>query len=572
MSRIQKSKAYLAAVFLAVFAFSTVVSILPAQKAYAQSWPGGNFIADEVYDNASGHQHYYWLYSCFRSTDIEDVNHSEMDNWDFFEGEHGEAVLGAMYPGDSSENISGYRSCEEGSLIEAAFEKLGFDNPKKVFCDLEGSRYEDDGDSYDACVQGPGDHNWDNDEGDRAKVADSFKEMALSKKPPFGGAEEYVRAYKTLLSAQGCEIEIADDATLYNSHNEVPGIDGSNIEYGVPVFVPNGAGTGYILRWVKGVSDKASGHELGYVATESYAGGNLGGYQRKSCGEVAGIARNNAEAYGRWLQEHADAPGDNDGTNGGGETEPSCESEGGPGAWFMCWVIEAIDRFISILDRQIQSLLYIDKDVYDNDTIDEAWGTMRNLALLILVPMMMFMVIGTALNFGPFDPYTVKKALPRMFVAVIFIVLSLPVTQFGIQLSNAVGQGLGNIIISASPQDVRYLSDVFSEADGNSQETLGWITIVAGIGGWAIGAAGALISFGLVAIVGLLIGFCTLVLRQVLLILLIVIAPLAILAWIFPGNDKLWGLWKGTFIAMLLMYPIIAMLLASGKFVAGILG
>jgi hypothetical protein len=60
--------------------------------------------------------------------------------------------------------------------------------------------------------------------------------------------------------------------------------------------------------------------------------------------------------------------------------------------------------------------------------------------------------------------------------------------------------------------------------------------------------------------------------RQVLLVALIVIAPIAILAWIFPGNDKLWGIWKTTFIAMLMMYPLISILIAAGKFVAGISG
>jgi hypothetical protein len=60
--------------------------------------------------------------------------------------------------------------------------------------------------------------------------------------------------------------------------------------------------------------------------------------------------------------------------------------------------------------------------------------------------------------------------------------------------------------------------------------------------------------------------------REVLIVTIIVVAPLAILAWVFPGNDKIWALWKTTFIAMLMMYPLISLLIASGKFVASIAG
>lgn len=262
---------------------------------------------------------------------------------------------------------------------------------------------------------------------------------------------------------------------------------------------------------------------------------------------------------------------DTGGAGTGGSAEPTCESEGGPTAWFMCQALEVVDNFLAFIDRQVGNLLFIDSEVYDNANIAAAWEVMRNLALLILVPMMMFMVIGTALGFGPFDAYTVKKALPRMFVAVIFIAISLPLTQFGIALSNAAGQGLGNLIVTASPSSVNTLSDIFSSTGGGTQAELGLTTIVAGLGGFAIAGMGALLSFGFVAIIGLLIGFIILVMRQVLLVSLIIIAPLAILVWIFPGNDKMWNIWKGTFVAMLLMYPIITVLLASGKLVAGIM-
>lgn len=278
------------------------------------------------------------------------------------------------------------------------------------------------------------------------------------------------------------------------------------------------------------------------------------------------------------IKENGDDPnsisGSGSGTNNGTNTDQTCESEGGALSWFLCAILSTVfDGAISVLDGWINDLLFVDGDRYKDPAMAEAWETMRNIALLILVPMMMFMVIGTALNFGPFDPYTVKKALPRMFIAAIFIVLSLPITQFGVAVSNSVGQGIGNIIINASPTDASSITDIIQNHPGTSGAT-GFAAIVGVVGATATGylTIGIISSFALVTVIALLVAFIILVMRQVLLITLMVVAPLAILVWIFPGNDKLWSIWKTTFIAMLLMYPIIAVLLASGKFVAGLFG
>lgn len=262
-----------------------------------------------------------------------------------------------------------------------------------------------------------------------------------------------------------------------------------------------------------------------------------------------------------------------DGDSLSGDTDPTCESEGGAMAWIFCGLGRVIDGGIGLLDGWVNDLLFIDSTRYRDDNVADAWAVMRNIALLILVPMMMFMVIGTALNFGPFDPYTVKKSLPRMMVAVIFIVLSLPITQFGVQISNAFGQGLGNIIQNAAPTSATSMSEILNQNKTGATEA-GFMGLVAVGVGVAVGSITimVLLSFAVTTFAALLIGFVILVMRQVLVISLMVLAPLAILSWIFPGNDKLWGIWKGTFIAMLLMYPIIAILIASGRFVAGLFG
>src|SRR6185503_19574719 len=46
--------------------------------------------------------------------------------------------------------------------------------------------------------------------------------------------------------------------------------------------------------------------------------------------------------------------------------------------------------------------------------------------------------------------------------------------------------------------------------------------------------------------------------------------PLAFIAWVLPGMDRYWKLWKDNFIKMLLMFPMIMALLAAGRIFASI--
>jgi hypothetical protein len=472
-------------------------------------------------------------------------------------------IIGKIVEGDVDDGIV---DCHNPTFVKKALEYLGLD-AVETLCSMGESmgdfqREHPGSDPGNSCRSGSGDFNFDANAilTDKIQNAwnDVFKEKYLGGKgitESLTDGMKYWISYNTF--QMGCR---ADPIALYDGQS----LSGDK-KYKTPIYNET---TGEIEQWYVETQDGNDTIDVG--------GNGLfdnDSDSKQHCSTLEGNLDKWVDAYKTEFEALQNDPNNGGGnTNNGGNTDPTCESEGGVLAWFLCGALEFVDSIVSWLDYQINSLLFIDNHIYSTDTLGKAWGIMRNIALLILVPMMMFMVIGTALNFGPFDPYTVKKALPRMFVAVIFIVLSLPICQFAVQLSNVAGQGLGNIIINAAPNPIHHLSDIFSDVSGGTQESLGLVTLVAGVVGFALGGLGVLLSFGAVAIVGLLIGFIILVMRQVLIVTLIVLAPLAILAWIFPGNDKLWGIWKGTFLAMLLMYPIITVLLAAGKFVAGILG
>ncbi|MBA3758812.1 hypothetical protein H0X10_04270 [Candidatus Saccharibacteria bacterium] len=256
-------------------------------------------------------------------------------------------------------------------------------------------------------------------------------------------------------------------------------------------------------------------------------------------------------------------------SNGGGDD--SCESTGGVLAWIMCPIASALDAVTGFLDDQIQALLEIDSTKYNNPSLRKAWVQVRNIAYVVLIPIMLVMVIGTALGFEVFSAYTVKKALPRMVVAVIFITLSWYICTFLIHFFNVVGAGVLGIITSPFGDVPLSLKSMF-EADiaaGGSTILAGGIGIV-----WLFSAGVASLGIILSSLLGialiLLIAFAVLLARQMFILALLLIAPLAILAWIFPGNDKLWKLWWGAFSKLLIMFPMIMGLIAIGRVFAKI--
>lgn len=245
-------------------------------------------------------------------------------------------------------------------------------------------------------------------------------------------------------------------------------------------------------------------------------------------------------------------------------------------SFVLCPILALMDTAIGWLDDQIVSAMSIDNSYYETNEVKQAWGNIRNIAYVLLIPAMLIMVIGTALQFSFLDPYTVKRALPRMFVGIIFIALSYEICTIFIEIVDGVGRGIGGLV--ASPFggfDNLTLQRIFEPPDaggGTGQAIINGSILLAGVGVaffsgvtiWSL-----FVFFG-VAALALLIIFLLLSVREMMVIFLVVVSPLAIIAWIFPGNDKPWKLWYSTFTKMLYLFPVIMAILAVGRGFASI--
>lgn len=318
-----------------------------------------------------------------------------------------------------------------------------------------------------------------------------------------------------------------------------------------------------------------------------------------SCIDIAGkLTKERAAAYLATLKKNPDEAGKAPGTGSSSSAEAEedgCESNGGVLGWLMCPVVKLLDGTVGFLDQKIRDMLYVKSDSYfgaDSDLM-LTWKNIRNIAYLILIPIMLVMVIGTALGFEVFSAYTVKKALPRMVIAVIFIALSWYVCVFMVNFTNVLGAGAKGLVTaplkeekgteSGDPPILSAMKNAGIVADsgtgddgtnGGNIAVLGAGTLVAGGALFATGMISIGIIMSTFATAALILGaiFLLLVFRQMLVIGLVLVAPLAILSWIFPGNDKLWKLWWGSFSKLLLIFPLIMLLAGVGEAFAMITG
>jgi hypothetical protein len=249
----------------------------------------------------------------------------------------------------------------------------------------------------------------------------------------------------------------------------------------------------------------------------------------------------------------------------------SCESKGGDLSWAYCPGIKILGGALNWVDTQLSRLLEVDRDKYNTSEMYDAWSQFRNIGLTLLIAAMLVMVISTALGVGALDAYTVKKAFPRMVVSVIFMLLSWYVCVFLIDVFNVIGRGTLGLMTSPFHGQAQSLTSIF-----NPTNTDGYIQIGGGLAFTAAaiaipGALGILMSWIGTGLLILAIAFLVLVARQIFIIVLILFAPLAILSWIFPGNDKLWKFWWQSFSKLLIMYPMIMALIASGRIFAGVI-
>lgn len=247
--------------------------------------------------------------------------------------------------------------------------------------------------------------------------------------------------------------------------------------------------------------------------------------------------------------------------------------KGGVGAvlkWFACPIVDGMISLAATTDNIINDLLTIDTSSIfgekNGKSYQAIWANFRNLSAGLIVIAALVMVLSQVMGLEIMSAYTVRKVLPRLLFAAVFIASSWAVLGFLIGLSNDLGTGIRSLFYGPFV------------ANGTPSLSFGTALLlqIFGFGAGAVAVGVGLISFGwmglaLFALTGVLaafIAFAVLILRELLVTVLVVMAPLAIAASILPNTQKFWTMWKGALTSVLVVFPIISAMIAAGHVLA----
>jgi hypothetical protein len=274
---------------------------------------------------------------------------------------------------------------------------------------------------------------------------------------------------------------------------------------------------------------------------------------------IGGIANMPKDATGNPVTTPVDTGGG--GNEGDKIDERACKA--GAIGWLVCPIVIAIQGAINTLRDAMQAFLTVNPLPIGSGPIYDSWNNIRNLSNIAFVLAFFAIIFSQATSIG-ISNYGIKRLLPRLVLIAIATNISYFVCSLLIDVFNILGSGITSLFAAVNN----------GEAGGTDATGAGIFSagLVVGLT-WAL-ATGAIVEiFPLIiaAFFAFLITFLVLVLRQILIIFLIVVSPLAFVAGLLPGTQNWFRRWFDLFSTLLIMYPLIMGLFAAARLATAIL-
>lgn len=248
------------------------------------------------------------------------------------------------------------------------------------------------------------------------------------------------------------------------------------------------------------------------------------------------------------------------------DEEPTCGTMATNIGWYLCPIISAAVKFADGMWGIFESLLIIEPLRVDSP-VHNVWQVFRSTANVILTIVFLIVIFSQVSNVG-ISNYGIKKMLPKILIASVAINISFFLMQIAIDLANSLTGIIGGTIRDAAgPIDPANRG--FETA---LEDTIVMLAaVVAGAGTVAIATAVAgpvavllFIALLLVPVLfGVLAGTLTLLLRELLIPILAIFAPLAFVFYLLPNTEKISKKWSSIFIG-LLSFSVVAAIMYEG--------
>lgn len=242
------------------------------------------------------------------------------------------------------------------------------------------------------------------------------------------------------------------------------------------------------------------------------------------------------------------------------------------------WVVCPVVNFLSMIadasfDFLSDNFLYTDPKAFNTtSTTYNAWVTVRNVANVAFVIIFLIIIFSQLTGQGVSN-YGVKKMLPRLIVGAVLVNLSFFISQIAVDLSNILGYSIRDVFNALSGSiSMGGGSPVSSAATGEGFAGIAGLILAGVVAGAALYAMlSVLIPVILAAVLALVMILFILVARQALIIIFVILSPLAFVALLLPNTEFLFKQWRKIFTAMLLVFPIIALVFGASSLASSVL-
>lgn len=309
---------------------------------------------------------------------------------------------------------------------------------------------------------------------------------------------------------------------------------------------------------------------------------------RKSCLEISEMINAKYEKYFEYMDRHQDEAA----TIRSGETgdvdcaaspdAPECVSRESSCAidgigWIVCPVVNFLagiaDSAFGFLAENFLSTPHGMLVMDDTNLTYKAWQQFVSIANVLFVIGFIVIIFSQLTGLGVSN-YGVKKMLPRLILGAILINLSFIICALAVDLSNVLGYSLKNFLANIAGANIAIDTEITSNfVDGGGFTGIaGTVLLGGGAAALGVGAAGG-ITLALVALLGILVSavvalimiFFVLQIRQVAIVLLIVMSPLAFAAYLLPNTEQWFTKWRKLLVSMLLLFPIIGVVYGASS-------
>ncbi|MBQ2695576.1 hypothetical protein IJG04_03010 [Candidatus Saccharibacteria bacterium] len=251
-------------------------------------------------------------------------------------------------------------------------------------------------------------------------------------------------------------------------------------------------------------------------------------------------------------------------------SDASCKNSLGELGWWVCPRTGKISEAVDWLYDKIEGVLAINPvEIKDGAPIYELWKYFRGVTNIVFIIFLLVVIYSQITGYG-ISNYGIKKALPKLIVVAILVNLSFIMCSVLVDVSNAVGNGMRGLFdaieettlatTNVSGTSHVAMAEMYSALSGGTALAVGGAVIA-----FESGAIWMLIPVALGAIVAVATGLITIALRQAVVALLVMIAPLAIVAHMLPNTENLFKKWKNLLTKMLVFYPLFSLLFGASS-------